>query len=100
MFLGSFSGDRASPFVFWDEDWGKMTGESYSQRILPRVVDYFRPNHNTASPPSELIQDKALSHSASASKNYLQNQGISTMIWPANSPDLNPIENVCSDMKE
>jgi len=100
MFWGSFSGDRAGPFVFWEKEWGNMTGEAYSQRILPRVVDHIRSNHSTALPPSKFMQDNASSHSAAVSKNYLLNQEISTMDWPAYSPDLNPIENVWSDMKE
>ena len=42
------------------------------------------------------MQDNAPAHSARVTKQYLADLGIkdkNLMIWPPNSPDLNPIEN-------
>jgi transposase len=44
-------------------------------------------------------QDNAAVHTAGIVKNYVKRSNIKTMIWPANSPDLNPIENVWAFMK-
>ena len=38
--------------------------------------------------------DNALSHCARSTKRLLGQQKFGTMDWPANSPDLNPVENV------
>jgi len=39
-------------------------------------------------------QDNASCHISKAAKSFLESQGIQLLGWPANLPDLNPIENV------
>ena len=39
-------------------------------------------------------QDNASVHTAHIIKEYLRNEGVNTLTWPAKSPDLNPIENL------
>ena len=39
-------------------------------------------------------QDNARAHSAQSTLHFLEESGVQTLDWPANSPDLNPIEEV------
>ena len=44
--------------------------------------------------PSIFMQDNAPCHKVKKVTNYLQENEIRVMNWPAQSPDLNPIKNV------
>ncbi len=39
-------------------------------------------------------QDLAPAHTAKSTKSWLNDHGVGVFDWPANSPDLNPIENL------
>ncbi|KAG3057558.1 hypothetical protein PC122_g21006 [Phytophthora cactorum] len=45
---------------------------------------------------SALQQDNASIHASRETKQLLEENEVSTMVWPARSPDCNPIENVWS----
>lgn len=95
MFWGGISGAWGKgPGRFWEKDWGKITSESYCQHIVPLVAEY------TSRWRLTLMQDNASGHAAKATMEEMERKGIRPIFWPANSPDLNPIETIWDWIKD
>ncbi|KAI3375549.1 hypothetical protein L3Q82_003876 [Scortum barcoo] len=63
----------------------------YRDEILRPLV---RPYAGAVGPGFLLMQDNARPHVAGVCQQFLQDEGIDAMDWPARSPDLNPIEHI------
>jgi len=96
MFWGSYSVKYGKgPVLFWEKDWGTITGEKYSEKVVPLVDAWFRLH-----PGQVFMHDNASPHTAQVTRDELTARGISIYTHPPYSPDLNPIENAWNWMKD
>ena len=85
------------------EEGGRLTGSVYRQRVLLWVYHFMdwvaqhpknRPRH------AILMEDGTSPHTAKLTKQLHDLSGIDKMCWPANSPNLNPIEHFWRMVKQ
>jgi transposase len=95
MIWGSISGHGQGPLLLWKKEWGTVTAKSYCKHTVPVVVDYLK-----QFPELVFMHDLAPGHKAYLTKAALQRAQIVVLTWPANSPDLNPIEAIWQEIKE
>ncbi|GFT22485.1 transposable element Tcb2 transposase [Trichonephila clavipes] len=69
---------------------GTMTGLRYIDEVLPHV----RLFRGAIGDKFAFMDDNATCHRTLAVQDCLDSEGIQRLVWPARSPDLNPIENV------
>ena len=73
---------------------GNMNGTVYRDTIVrPHILPFIR-RHGAV-----FQQDNARPHVARVVTQFVQQQNIPTLPWPAVSPDLSPIEHVWDEMK-
>ena len=95
MFWGCFAGHTKGPQIFWEKDWGSISAATYRQHTVPVIAGWI-----TMNPHLFLMQDNAPGHAARETRQDLKERGVRIILWPAYSPDLNPIETVWNRMKD
>ena len=80
-----------SPLVIMERDpntpRGGYTSQSYIQTLRQGLLPYYRPDQI-------FMHDNARIHTSRAVRGFLSEHNITTLDWPAYSPDLNPIEHL------
>ncbi len=79
--------------VFWSPVNASIYQEILEHFMLPSADQLFK--------DADLIfqQDLAPAHTAKSTKSWLNGHGVGVLDWPANSPDLKPIENLSGIIK-
>ena len=94
MFWASFSSQGVGPLHVCDE----ILNSTRYLEILENVM--YPQAHQMYSGEEWMLQhDNAPYHTARIIKMGLENYNVQVMMWPPNSPDLNPIENIFGYLK-
>ena len=85
---GMISAEEPGPLICLN---GKVNAEVYKQLLLQHLLPYL---DTTRLQPPTFIQDDAPRHTARKVTAFFDDENLSVMEWPSQSPDLNPIKNI------
>ena len=74
-----------------------------ADQFVSILEDHLLPSLEESGIPEEQVifqQDNDPKHKSKKAKNWMENNNITLLDWPAQSPDLNPIEHLGSCKKQ
>ena len=94
MVFGMISAAGPGPLVRLH---GRINEAVYKEMLRQHVLPTLR---SAANQPTIFMQDNAPCHTAKSIKTFFTEEILTVMDWPAQSPDMNPIENVRTLLNE
>jgi hypothetical protein len=96
MFWGCISVWGIGPLVALE---GSQNQHTYCEMLKNHFIDEFNAAKEEFGIDFQFMQDNAPCHKTRKVDDFLQRNGIPTLEWPPQSPDINPIENIWNIIK-